>query len=97
MPTETAKIPYKLQCVVVSVKTRPTCKKITLKSAGKYFCAVKKRVNISNEAHDKQRRKSIIGLNIVSSISNNGANQSDPRLAWIMFHNISCMYRVVIK
>ena len=43
-------------------------------------------------SHDKQRKKSRTGLVKVSSISNNRVSQSDPRLAWLVFHKISEMY-----
>ena len=33
----------------------------------------------------------------VSIISNNRARQSDPRLAWLMFHKIAHMYRDIRK
>ena len=33
------------------------------------------------------------GLVNVSSLSNNRATNSDPRLDWIMFHKIAAMYR----
>ena len=41
-PIDTDTIPDELQCVVESVKSRPTCKEIALKSAAKYFRAVVK-------------------------------------------------------
>ena len=45
------------------------------------------------DGHDNQRKKSRTGLVKVSSISNNISKQSDPRLAWLMFHKIAQMYR----
>ena len=45
------------------------------------------------DGHDKQRKKIRTGLVKVSSISNNRSKQSDPRLAWLMFHEIAQMYR----
>ena len=48
---DTATISSELQCVVASVKSRPTCKEITLKSSEKYCLAVVKRVNLSEESH----------------------------------------------
>ena len=56
-----------------------------------------KRANNIEDGHDKQRKKSKTGLVKVSSISNNRARQSDPRLAWLMFHNISQMYRDIME
>ena len=31
-------------------------------------------------------------MTIVSGLSHNRAKQSDPRIAWFMFHKIYCMY-----
>ena len=56
-----------------------------------------KRVIFSEETHDKQIEKSISGLIKCSILCNNRANQSDPRLAWIIFYKIPHMYRYIIK
>ena len=85
----TATISTELQCVVASAKARPTCKNITLKYAAYYFCAVMKRVNVSEETHDKQRDNIRTLLIKVSTLSNNRAKMRDPSLAWI----ISCSTR----
>ena len=87
-PIDTDTIPAELQCVVESVKSRPTCKETTLKSTENYFGAVVKRVNVPEETHDKQRNNSRPGLIKISSLSHNRSNQSDLRLAWIRFHKI---------
>ena len=50
-------------------------------------------MNNREDGHDNQRKKSKTGLVKVSSISNNRSRQSDPRLAWLMFHMIAQMYR----
>ena len=56
-----------------------------------------KRVNFSEEAHDKKSNKSRTGLIKVSNLSNNISKQSDPRLAWIMFHKVAHIYRDITK
>ena len=94
---ETATIASELKCVLVSVKAIPTCKAIALKSASKYFHAVVKQVNVSEEAHDKQRKNIIIVLIKILSLSNNIANLSDTQLAWIIFQKISHMHRDITK
>ena len=81
MPMNSATIAPEPQCVVESVKARPTCKETTLKSTESYFGAVVKRVNVPEETHDKQRNNSRPGLIKISSLSNNRSNQSDSRLA----------------
>ena len=70
---------------------------MTLKYAAKYFHTVMKQVIVSKEAHDNQRKKSRIRLIKFSSLSKNIYNQNNPRLAWIMFHNISHIYRYITK
>ena len=79
------------------MKARPTCKKITHNAAAKYCRAVAKRVNVSEEAHNNQRKKTRTGLIKISSLINNIANHSDPRLAWKMFHKIDHMHRDITK
>ena len=78
--------------VVTSVKVIPTCNKITLKYAEKYFRTVMKWVNFSEEAHDKQRKKRRTGLIKVSILSNNRSKQIYPRLSCITFHKMAHMY-----
>ena len=57
LPVDTATISAELQSIVAYVKARPTCKKITHNAAAKYCHAVAKRVNVSEEAHNNQRKK----------------------------------------
>ena len=71
LPVETATISAELQYVVASVKSRPTCKKITHNAAAKYYHTVMKQVNVSKEAHDKQRKNTRTVLIKVSILSNN--------------------------
>ena len=52
-----------------------------------------KQVNNLEDRHDKQRKNSGTGSVKVSSISNNRARQSNPRLAWLVFRKIAQMYR----
>ena len=49
---------YKIQSVVELVKARPTCKEIDPQYSEKYCRTVFKRVNVSEEAHDKGSKKS---------------------------------------
>ena len=50
-------------------------------------------MNNIEDGHDNQRKKIRTGLVKVSSISNYRYRNSDPRLAWMMFHKIAQMYR----
>ena len=97
MPIDTATIAYELQCVVASVKKRPTCNKTAFKYAEKYCRTVMKQVNVSEDAHDKKKKKSITRFIKVSSLSNNRYKQSGTMLDWIMFHKIVHMYRDIKK
>ena len=81
---------------VASMNARPTCKEITPQSTENYCRAVVKPV-FFEEAHDNQRKKSRTGLIKISSLSNNGPKQSDPGIAFIMFHKIANMYRDITK
>ena len=72
---------------------RQSTKEITPKSLYKYNRSVIKRFTGTEYGHDNQGKKSRKGLVKMSSISNNRARQSDPRLAWLMFHKIAQMYR----
>ena len=55
-------------------------------SAFKYFYKVVKRFNGRENEHGIQKKKSCTWLVKASSLGNNNSKQSDPRLAWIMFH-----------
>ena len=50
-------------------------------------------MNNREDGHDNLSKKSRTGLVKVTTISNNISRQSDPRLAWLMFHKIAQMYR----
>ena len=82
-----------LKFVIKAVNARQSTKEITPKSSSTYTHSVIKRVNCIEDSHDKQRKKSRTVLVNVSIISNNRARQSNPRLAWLMFHKIAQMYR----
>ena len=86
-----------LQLVIRSVNARQSTKYITPKASSHYTCLVIKKVNNIEECHDKQSKKSITGLVKVSSISNNRSEQSDTRLACMMFRKIAQMYRDIRK
>ena len=94
---DTASIASELHSVVESVKARPTFKEIAPQSSENHCRTVVKRVNVTKEAHDKRSNKIRTGLIKFSSLSNNRAKQSDPRLYWIMFHKIAHMYRDIRK
>ena len=82
-----------LQLVIRAVKKRQSTKVITPKASSQYTRSVINRVNNIKDGRDNQRKKSRTGLVKVSSISNNRSRQSDPRLAWLMFHKIAHIYR----
>ena len=82
-----------LQLVIRAVNSRQSTKVITPKASSQYTRSVIKQVNNREDGHDNQRKNSRIGLVKVSSISNNISRQSDPRIAWMMFHKIDHMYR----
>ena len=90
---DNAMIAYELYCVVSSVQEIPIFKEIYLKSAAKSCGTVVKQVNVSEEAHDKQRNNTRTGLIKVSRLRNNRANQRYPRLYWFLFHKIAHIYR----
>ena len=75
------------------MNAQQSTKEITPKSSSKYTRSLIKRVNGTEDSHDKQRKKSITGSVKVPNICNNRARQSDPRLAWLIFHKIAQMYR----
>ena len=79
--------------VIRAVNARQSTKVITPKASYQYTRLFIKRVINIEDGHDNQSKKSRTGLVKVSSISNNRARQSDPRLAWLMFHKIAQMYR----
>ena len=67
------------------MKVRTTFKEIDPQFTANYCRIVVKQVNISKEAYDKLRKKSITGLIKVSSLSNNRNKHSDPRLNGFVF------------
>ena len=75
-----------LQLVIRAVNKRQPTKVITPRASSQYTRSVINRVNNIKDGRDNQRKKSRTGLVKVSSISNNRVMQSDPRLAWLMFH-----------
>ena len=95
MPVDVNTLGAELQFVIKAVNSRQSTKEITPKSSSKYTRSVIKRVNGTENGHGKQRKKSRTGLVKVSSISNNRARKSDPRLAWLIFHKIDQMYRSI--
>ena len=79
------------------MKERPKYKETSPQYAAKYCHTVVKQVNVFEEAHDKQRKKSRTGLIKVSIPSNNISRQSYPSLSRIMFHKISHIYRDTVE
>ena len=95
LPIDVNTLGGELQLVITSVSARQSTNIITPKSLAKYTRSVIKQVNKREDGHDNQRKKSRTGLVKVSSIINNRSRQSDPRLAWLMFHKIAQMYREI--
>ena len=86
-----------LQLVIRAVDARQSTKINTPKASSQYTRLVIKRVNNHECGHDNQRNERITGLVKVSSIRNTRSRQSDPRLAWLMFHKIDQMYRDIME
>ena len=97
MPIDINILGAELQLVIKAVNARQSTKDITANSSSKCTRSVIKQVNRKEDGHDTQRNKIITGLVKVSSISNNRARHSDPRVAWLVFHNIAKMYRYIIE
>ena len=95
MPIDVSTLGVELQLVIKAANARQSTKYITPKASSQYTRSVIKRVNSLEDSHDKQRRNSRTGLLKVSSIKNNRARQSDPRLAWMMFYKIAQIYRYI--
>ena len=62
-----------------------------------YARSVIRRVNGIEDDRVGQKKRSNLGEIKVRGLSHKRAKQSDPRLAWIMFHKIVRLYRDVIK
>ena len=77
-----------LQHVVKASKGRCGDNDINKMSPLKYCCEAIKHVDERESEHKIQTRESHTGLVKVSILVNNHTNQSDPRLACIMFHKI---------
>ena len=93
MPIDVNTLGVDLQLVIKAVNARQSTNYITPKASSRYTRLVTNRLNNIEDGHDNQRKKSRTGLVKVSSISNNRARQSGPRLAWLMFHKTAHMYR----
>ena len=84
--------PNELQQVLHDVGKRRTGNGIKPKSAQRYFHRVIQRVNREEEEAEGQKRKMRAGMVKVSGLSHKREKQSDPRIAWFVFHKIYCMY-----
>ena len=93
MPIYVNTLGAELQLVIKAVNKRKSTKDITTNSSSKYTRSVINQVDHKEYGPDMPRKKSRTRLVKVSSIRNRRARQSDPRLAWLMFHNIAQMYR----
>ena len=93
LPIDVNALVAELQLFIKAINARQSTKCITANSSSKYTRSVIKQVNRKEYGHDMQRKKIRTGLVKVSSIINNRARQSYPRLAWLMFHKIAQMYR----
>ena len=86
-----------LKCFIKSVNARKPTKYITSNSSYSYICSLFKRVNRKEDGYETQRKNIGTVLVKLSSIRNNRARQSDPSLAWLMFHQIAQIYRDIRK
>ena len=93
MPIDVNTLGGELQLIIGAVNARQSTKVITPKASSQYTRSIIKRVKNREDGHDNQRKKSRTGLVKVPSMSNNRSRQSDPRLAWMMFHKIAQMYK----
>ena len=93
LPIDVNTLGSELQLFIRAVNARQSTKVITPKASSQYTRSVINRVNNIEDGHDNQRKKSRTVLVKVSSISNNILRQSDPRLAWLIFHRIAQRYR----
>ena len=82
-----------LQNIVKAFKSRCGDNDILDKYSMRYSKEIMKRVNKKEGDHEDQKIITHPGLVRVSRLSNTQSSQSDPRIYWIMFHNISAMYR----
>ena len=97
LPIDVSTFGAELKFVTKVVNAQKSTKEITPKSSSKYTCSAINRVNRIEYGHYKQRRKSRTGLVKVSIMRKNRVRQSDPRLAWLVFHKIAQMYRDIRK
>ena len=86
-------VAMQLQNVVRDVKSQCGDNDILQTSYMRYFQEVIKRVNKKEDGHEDQKVKNRTEIVKLLSLSNTKYSQSDPRLAWIMFHKIASMYR----
>ena len=93
LPIDVNTLASEMKLFIKSVNARQSTKDITDNSSCKYTRSVIKLVNRKEDGHDTQRKKRRTVLVKVSSISNNRLRQSDTKLAWMMFHKISQIYR----
>ena len=96
MPIDCNTLGAELKLIVKAFNAQQSTKYMTDNSSFKYNRSVIKRFYRKEYGHDTQRKKSRTRLVKVSSISNDRVRQSDPRIAWLMFHNIAQMYRDII-
>ena len=97
MPIDVNALVAELELVIKAVNPRQSTKDITSNSSCQYTRSLIKRVNRKEDGHYTQRKKIKTGSVKVPSIRNNRSRQSDPRLAWLMFHKIDQMYRDIRK
>ena len=93
LPIDVNTLGVEMELFIKSINALQSTKDITPKALSQYTRSFIKRVNNIEDGQNNQRKKSRTGLVKVSIISNNRTRQSDPRLAWLMFHKISQMYR----
>ena len=80
LPIDVNTLGAKLQFLVKAVNAQQSTKEITPRSSSKYTPSAINRFNSIEDGKNKQRKKSRTRLVKVSSIINNIARKSDPRL-----------------
>ena len=92
MPIGVNTLRAKHKFVIKALNALQSTKEITPKASSKYTRSLIKQFNRIEDVRDNQSKNNRTGLVKVSSISNNRARQSDPRLACLIFHEIAQIY-----
>ena len=92
LPRDIQTFTDELQQVIHGVGGQSIGNGIKLASAQSYSRRLIQRVNISEERSKGQKRRTRKVMIKVSVLRHKRAKQSDPRLAWFMFHQIYPIY-----